>query len=66
MIQRIRMLRSLATARDLFEQGRVYRVPEDLPDYMASSWIGSGAAEEDKSIDRAPETKAMKAKRGKK
>jgi len=57
MIQRIRMLRSLATGRSLFEQGRIYYVPEDLPEYMAANWIRTGAAEEDKSIDRAPEIK---------
>jgi len=57
MIQRIRMLKSLATGRSLFEQGRVYHVPEDLPEYMAAGWVRTGAAEEDKSIDRAPEIK---------
>ena len=58
MVRRIRMLRSLATAHSLFEQGRVYRVPEDLPEYLAASWLQTGAAEEEKSIDRIPETKS--------
>jgi len=56
-IKRIRMLRSLATGHALYEQGRAYRVPEDIPEHMAKSWLDVHAAEEDKSIDGAPETK---------
>lgn len=55
---RIRMLKSLATGRNYYEEGRVYEAPMDLPDYLAISWIRSGVAEEEKSIDRAPETKS--------
>jgi hypothetical protein len=58
--KRVRMLRSLATGHNLYEQGRTYRVPEDLPAHMAQSWLDVGAAEEDKMIDGAPETKAKK------
>lgn len=67
MIQRIRMLKSLATGHNSwFEQGRVYRIPEDLPEYMALSWISTGVAEEEKSIDRVPETKTAKKTKEKK
>jgi len=65
-IKRIRMLKSLATAHSWFEQGRVYRIPEDLPEYMALSWISTGVAEEEKSIDRVPETKTVKKAKEKK
>ena len=53
---RIRMRMSLANEK-AFEAGKVYHAPEDVPVETAKSWIASGAAEEDKSLDGPPETK---------
>jgi len=54
--ERIRMRMTLANQR-AYQAGKVYRVPEDVPAETAASWLKSGAAEEDKSLDGPPETK---------
>lgn len=50
---RVRMLKTVTPGGGTFEAGKAYHVPV----VMARSWIGFGLAEEDKSLDRAPETK---------
>jgi len=55
-ITRIRMRMSLVNTK-AYQAGKVYRVPEDVPAETAASWLKSGAAEEDKSLDGPPETK---------
>lgn len=52
-VLRVRMLRDLDCKLGAFLKGRSY----ELPPTTARSWIGFGFAEQDKSIDSAPETK---------
>lgn len=53
--KRIRMLMNLARHDAVFSMGSVYTVPHQVPVDTARSWIGSGAAEEDKSLPGVPE-----------
>lgn len=50
---RIRMLKSAATPLGALQAGRSYNVPERY----ARPWLDAGLAEQDKSLDGAPETK---------
>lgn len=51
---RVRILRRIqSTKNGTFAVGQSAELPVD----MARSWIGMGLAEQDKSFDRAPETK---------
>lgn len=50
---RLRMLRQASTTLGYFRPGMTVNVPRA----MAVSWLASGLAEEDKSLDSAPETK---------
>lgn len=51
---RVRMLRDIFNSkRGTFLQGKTYHLPSDV----ARHWVTSGLAEEDKSLDGAPETK---------
>jgi len=60
MIQRIRMLKSVARRYSYIEAGTVLRVPENIDEATAQSWVAAGLAAEDKMIDRIPETKTEK------
>jgi len=55
--RRIRMLRSLANSKMAYTTGKSYEVGKDVSPDTAKSWIDVGAAEEDRAIDKAPETK---------
>ena len=55
--KRIRMLRSLANSKMAYTTGKSYEVGKDVSPDTAKSWIDVGAAEEDRAIDKAPETK---------
>lgn len=55
--KRIRMLMSVANKDRAFTMGSIYRVPHDVPVNTARSWIESGVAEEDKSLDGPKEKK---------
>ena len=52
-VVRVRMLRKAFTAWGFVEPGRVVRVPASV----ANHWIEDGIAEQDKSLDGAPEQK---------
>jgi hypothetical protein len=52
-VVRVRMLRKAFTAWGFMEPGRVVRVPTAV----GKHWIADGIAEQDKSLDGAPETK---------
>jgi hypothetical protein len=52
-VVRVRMLRRAHTAWGFMEPGRVVRVPATVGNH----WIADGIAEQDKSLDGAPETK---------
>lgn len=57
-LRRVRMLETRKGSPDgirtvLYEAGRVYSIPEAL----AGPWIAKGIAEEEKSLERAPELK---------
>lgn len=63
---RLRMIREVIGSPDgievrRYEAGRVYEIPAPL----AQALLASGRAEEDKAIDRVPETKEIP-KRGRK
>ena len=61
-MKRIRMLQTLGTGRGMYLIGKSYRVPEQVDQKNAESWVKTGHAEEDKSLDAAPETKEKKKK----
>jgi len=52
-IVRVRMLRRAFTAWGFMKPGRVVTVPA----HVGTRWIEDGLAEQDKMLDRAPETK---------
>lgn len=57
-VRRVRMLETRKGSPDgirtvLYEAGRLYAIPEAL----AGPWIAKGIAEEEKSLERAPELK---------
>jgi hypothetical protein len=56
-IKKIRMLRSLGTARGAYLIGKSYQVGSEVPLEYAESWLRAGAAEEDKDLERPPEIK---------
>jgi len=58
MIRRIRTLQGVARNLCSIRRGTVLRIPEDLDEATALSWLKGGLAEEDKMIDVIPETKA--------
>lgn len=55
--KRIRMLMSLANKDMAYTVGHSYNVPHEVSVNTARSWIESGAAEEDTSLDVPEETK---------
>lgn len=55
--KRIRINFSGGNAFRSFSPGQVLRVPEDIPEESARSWLASGAAEIDKSGKGPSETK---------
>ncbi len=55
--KRIRINFLGANQKRSFSPGDVLRVPEDVPEDSARSWLNSGAAVEDKSLPDPPETK---------
>jgi len=55
--KRIRMLISCANHYRAFSPGDVLLVPQEVSVNTARSWIASGAAEEDKSLDAPKEKK---------
>ena len=57
MIRRIRTLQGVARNLCTIRRGTVLRIPEDLDEATALSWLKGGLAEEDKMIDIIPETK---------
>ena len=57
-MKRIRMLKPLATGRGIFEPGHSYEVGHDIAPATARQWVNAGIAEEDKSVDAAPEKKS--------
>jgi len=57
MIQRIRTLQCIARKWFALPCGTVLRIPDDLDEISALSWIKAGLAEEDKMIDVIPEIK---------
>jgi len=56
-VKRIRMLITLASPKMAYPAGHSFDVPGQVPIPTAKSWLASGAAEEDKSLPAAPETK---------
>lgn len=55
--RRIRMKMTLGTPKRCFTAGLLLRVGEDVSEDTARSWLKSGAAEEDKSLQPEMETK---------
>ena len=58
MVQRVRTLMRIARQWGAIPIGRVLRVPEDIDEATAQSWLRSGLAEEDTMLDGAPEVKS--------
>lgn len=56
-VKRIRMLINCANQYRAFSPGDVLLVPEEISVNTAKSWIKTGAAEEDTSLDVPEETK---------
>ncbi|GAH32144.1 unnamed protein product, partial [marine sediment metagenome] len=56
-VKRIRMLMSVANEKVAFNSGGVYKVGEDITPESAESYIRTGAAEEDTSLDVPEEIK---------
>jgi len=56
------MKQTLAGGHGIFQIGKSYKVPEQIDEKIAQSWIKTGHAEEDKAVDGAPETKEKKKK----
>ncbi len=55
--KRIRINFLGANQKRSFSPGDILRVPEDVPEDSARTWLKSGAAVEDKSLPDPPETK---------
>jgi len=55
--KRIRVLLSLANSRKSFISGKSYEVGMDVSEETARSWLDSGVAIEDKSLEGPKETK---------
>jgi hypothetical protein len=55
--KKIRMKMTLATPKRCFTAGLLLKVGEDVSEDTARSWLKSGAAEEDKSLQLEMETK---------
>jgi hypothetical protein len=55
--KRIRINFLGANSKRSFSPGDVLRVPEDVPEDSARTWLNSGAAVEDKSLPDPPEVK---------
>lgn len=55
--KRIRVLFSGANKDRAYLAGKSYRVPEEVSEDSARSWLASGKAEEDKSGEGPAETK---------
>jgi hypothetical protein len=62
-MKRIRMLKNVLTHQGDFRMGRSYEVGDHTGQvklHLAESWTRFGQAEEDKSLNGAPETKEKK------
>ena len=57
---KIRILRTLGTPRRSFKIGDKITVGKDIDKKTAEAWLKCGAAAEDKSVGKAPETKKSK------